>query len=130
MKLQSMTDFVLNQDITLSDSRCKIMNYAHFLKQPLELWMFVPCGEDGNVLGYPGLIPSYELQEYRKAKERVLFDGCKVTRNSDNFFIIEPQIGSVYYRIKKENTEVIVEDLFKFMTDITLTETAKKQIGL
>ena len=47
--LISMVDFVLEQSRIVEESEnflifkrsfCKIENYAHFLKQPLELWMF------------------------------------------------------------------------------------------
>jgi len=60
MKLVSMTDFVLElcEDTggsygwAISQSWEITVNYAKFLKQPLELWMFVPCGEDGEELKY------------------------------------------------------------------------------
>lgn len=44
MKLISMTDFVLQQDITDIKQRDSIVKYANFLKQPLKLEMFI--GED------------------------------------------------------------------------------------
>lgn len=59
MKLISMTDFVLQQEVKLKgvvkrDSDFNlIVNYANFLKQPLTLGMFVPCDEEGAVLDYP-----------------------------------------------------------------------------
>lgn len=79
-----MTEFVLKQSIKRSIdnwpvetedyfNRCEA--YANFLKRPLELAIFVPSDLEGNVLEDCGLIPSYELQRYREAKERVLFDG-------------------------------------------------------
>ena len=90
MKLISMTDFVLEQekylDITNKKKLELIINYANFLKQPLELWMFVPCDEDGDVLEEP-LYNDADLScdeldsinnlvsEYHQAKERCLFDG-------------------------------------------------------
>ena len=86
-----MTDFVLrdvgNQDHVTSFIQC--CKYARFLKQPLELGIFVPCDEDGSVLEQPitywnwiesdGLLQPYddkmkEYWDYYKAKERVLFD--------------------------------------------------------
>ena len=59
-----MTDFVLNQKQSESFNEKtfineslisleKIRNYANFLKQPLNLGMFVPCDENGNVLQEP-----------------------------------------------------------------------------
>lgn len=74
MKLISMTDFVLKDDYAGSPINMNKV-YANFLKQPLELWMFVPCDEDGNVLKDCGLMPCYELDQYRQAKERCLFEG-------------------------------------------------------
>ena len=66
MKLTSMTSFVLNQKqsksfnerIFINESLIsleKIRNYANFLKQPLNIGMFVPCDEDGNVLEEPNI---------------------------------------------------------------------------
>ena len=63
MKLISMTSFVLNKrKELLRHSEYKndlenyaniVYNYANFLKQPLNLGMFVPCDEDRNVLEEP-----------------------------------------------------------------------------
>lgn len=60
MKLISMTDFVILQNISLANKEIKhnecglrILKYANFLKQPLILGMFVPCDENGNVLEEP-----------------------------------------------------------------------------
>ena len=64
MKLISMTDFVLEQKEKLKNSEqgfniekydfiINVCNYAKFLKQPLEQFMFVPCDENGNVLEKP-----------------------------------------------------------------------------
>ena len=53
MRLISMTDFVLQRDITDVKQRDSIVKYANFLKQPLKLEIFVPCDEFGNVLEEP-----------------------------------------------------------------------------
>ena len=58
MKLISMTDFVFDQfsklektqEINILQFRNNIGNYANFLKQPLKMWMFVPCDLDDNVI--------------------------------------------------------------------------------
>lgn len=130
MKLISMTDFVLEHPATTDYEwqLSKHLKYANFLKQPLTLGMFVPTDEDGNVLK-PQIV---DFNKYQQAKERVLFDfdgGLTLLRNVDNFFIIEDKSG-VFYRILKNNSKAVVEDLFKFSVEITLTETAIKQIGL
>jgi hypothetical protein len=90
MKLISMTDFVLCEDVIFKEKRKfkdLVLNYANFLKQLLELWMFVPCDEDGNVLEEPkweNEETDYEIQilvqEYQQAKEKCLFEGFEVIR--------------------------------------------------
>ena len=65
-----------------------IKNYAKFIKQPLKLEMFVPCDDEGNILEEPQMIErkvafdevDYDYNEeevivYKKAKEKVLFEG-------------------------------------------------------
>ncbi|WP_299524141.1 hypothetical protein [uncultured Lutibacter sp.] len=79
MKLISMVDYVLEQEVKLyedetgflNDRLVNIFRYANFLKQPLELGMFIPCDEDGNVLEEPEkLIKALEKvnQEYYDLK--------------------------------------------------------------
>ena len=82
MRLISMVDYVLHDDVIFKEKRTfkdLVLNYATFLKQPLELWMFVPCDKEGNVLE---AVPYYadgieKVNEYKKAKERCLFEGFK-----------------------------------------------------
>jgi hypothetical protein len=90
--LITMTDFVLEQ-IELNNKEINddtrtldiIDNYANFLKTPLKLEMFVPCDEDGNVLITPTEFnPIYWSEQYKKAKEKVLFDDFEV-KNHSNF---------------------------------------------
>ena len=51
MKLISMTAFVLEDEKKTNwNSYNLIVAYAKFLKQPLELWMFVPVDENGDVM--------------------------------------------------------------------------------
>lgn len=69
-KLISMVDFVSKLEAKIKNAQennasfnyllvlrrdCfeSIFKYKNFLKQPLELWMFVPCDSDGNVLEEP-----------------------------------------------------------------------------
>lgn len=98
MKLISMTEFVLN--VINSDRECnrgkmldEIGNYANFLNQPLTLGMFVPCGEDGEVLKEPNekdeqFYGAYGISNLNKAKnkfeaakDRVLFEGFEVMKD-------------------------------------------------
>jgi hypothetical protein len=94
MKLISMTNFVLQQHAESSNQNefeDNCFNYANFLKQPLKLEMFVPCDEDGNVLG---IIPfnehkkgsNFEFMQhqiYKEAKEKVLFENLIYLKVSD-----------------------------------------------
>jgi hypothetical protein len=93
--LISITDFVLEQK-ALKIMRLvklqRIEKYANFLKQPLELWMFIPCDEDYNFLEKPVIenMPfcsvngegyDYAILKYQQAKERVLFKGFEYNKN-------------------------------------------------
>lgn len=135
MKLISMTDFVLEQkeklknyeqgfNIEKYDFIINVCNYAKFLKQPLEQFMFVPCDENGNVLERPNAgMFGYDhiYNNYNKAQERVLFEGFKV---KGDFWLSN---GELY--IDEEFCEnKTIEDLIDF--DVTLTQTAIKQLGL
>lgn len=94
MKLISMTDYVVHcrkrNDLDNVRRFWACERYAQFLKTPLDLGMFVPCDENGNVLEEP--ISTYytpefgiqkhpqecfeeDLNAYNKAKERVIFEG-------------------------------------------------------
>ena len=91
MKLISMTDFVIeNENMVkqteseMSKDLFKLAQYAHFLKQPLKLWMFTPCDEDGNILindnltEYDREMYFEEEQKFRQAKKRCLFKNCGI----------------------------------------------------
>ncbi|MCT4143019.1 hypothetical protein HZP66_02115 [Elizabethkingia anophelis] len=146
-KLMPLSDFVLKTVHTpnINEAICweqteerlqKIYKYTQFLKQPLALWMFVPCDEDGNVLEEPDTTKWTNLYEangeikfrdckYQQAKDRVLFEGLKITDKGNFFFIEDPESG-IYLRTLK-NTEKTVEFLLPNLKP-TLTETAIKQI--
>jgi len=136
MKLISMTDFVLEQKDSYYNQRFfKIEKYANFLKQPLELWMFVPCGDNGNFLEEPGSAPVYThsekyLNDWKQAKKRCLFANFRM---SGKILCIEESLFMIsknYNRSFKNygNIEMILN---KYLTkDIKLTKTAKKLIGL
>lgn len=122
MKLIKMTDFVLDQDITLADSRFKILNYASFLNRPLELGMFFPCDENGKILSNNVSDENYfGVHVYNEAKKRVLFEGFEIMGGA----LLNCAIPIL---IIKDLHEHIIEDLVNY--NFTLTELAKKQIGL
>lgn len=156
-KLTSMVDFVLEQ----KESRnCLISynafeyyrlttKYANFLKQPLEIWQFVPCKLVDGVWvvlseNYSATKDienksfTYLSNEYKKAKERCLFEGFELIGNEcvlnsnlmihflNNEISIEEHFEEIITKLSKPvNT---IEDLAKY--NLTLTKTAQKQIGL
>ncbi|MDM1073668.1 hypothetical protein HX001_14355 [Empedobacter brevis] len=157
MKLTSMTDFVLEQEKlnqkNTSRLACLCANYAQFLKQPLTLGKFVPCDEEGNVWKFPPTQEEWEWCEkdsteaeqsfkqkefyYQQAKERVLFEGFEIkvsniTNNLQNDFLIISETNEIIGHENKDqwffNPYKKVEDLINY--DLTLTQTAIKQIGL
>ena len=139
--LIGMTDFALEQgnpSNTDSQFADKVMAYANFLKQPLELWMFVPCDEDGNVLDSEpcslGMFekgnPYYDVylkdkNEYQQAKERCLFEGFEICDRQEevNCLVFDNEHFSI-----KHILSGTIEDLVKY--NLKLTPTAQKQIGL
>ena len=162
MKLISMTDFVsifyndLKSEHKVNwsfDQICnKIFNYTNFLKQPLNLGMFVPCDEDGNVLEEPivseHLLDRFSQQpvkdentpeayRYRKAKEKVLFEGfklvrfiekenpCYVVSNGENEVTFHIGLYNFSKGVRFANT---VEDLIPIQP--ILTKSVIKQIEL
>ena len=106
-KLPSLSEIVDKlQEIYNSYLNCtdnilgEIFAYNDFLKQLLQLWMFIPCGEDGEPLEEPINYEDWKLngtsnkhsnnfcKEYQKAQERVLFKGFKhLSTNKYNTWI-------------------------------------------
>lgn len=159
MKLIGMTDFVLEQ-LNEQNSRTvpirtvlnRLENYANFLKQPLKLGMFVPTDEAGNVLEEPEKLKErlkifhpnhsvpynginttlgYYITKYKQAKERVLFEGFELVSENYHIFV---QSDKLDIRFSKKDKS-IDSFRFKYIEDLTsrnltLTETAIKQIGL
>ncbi len=135
MKLISMTDFVLEQDTNWSykNTIVSIRDYANFLKQTLELWMFVPCDENGNVLEEPneiGGIIQYpqEMIDYQQAKERCLFEGWELVHNGKWGAEIAKDKATGYWQFnisQYKRVEYLLWD-----RQLQLTTTAIKQLGL
>ena len=113
--------------------------------------MFVPCDKDGNVLEEPKQKEHWtsegfgaysmsikDIENYNKAKERVLFEGLSkmkltslsgekvikygkdINFNHESIFEIRNNEVKIFY----ENIESVIH------FDLTLTQTAIKQIGL
>ena len=129
MKLISMTDFVCENTYKWE----LILNYANFLKQTLELGMFVPCDEEGSILEEKEIIDFHpkdwneinnQNQKYQQAKEKVFFQGCIY---DDKMDAVRDNIGLMMYSVKYESNDAI-EDLVKY--NLTLTDSAIKKLGL
>lgn len=149
-KLIPMTDFVQMQlDTKQSSSEFKevIKNYNQFLKQSLALWMFVPCDQNGNILSEPQMIEKRlgfdeteidynyaEVEVYKKAKERVLFEGFEIEKSKSRIGFYLPEYNCIDYSIVQNNFSspskwlTIIEDLIIY-SGLTLTETAKQIYG-
>lgn len=157
-KLISMTDFVwekygIRKDI---NSYAELtIKYATFLKQKLELWMFIPCKivdgvwvvleepkSKGDVQKFKNDSFDYNAywdkqnKEYQEAKDRVLFEGFEVFK-SVSALISFSKNGSGRLDWNKEgcfmmgySQESTIEDLFNsHYVDLELTPTAQKQIS-
>ena len=152
-----MTDFVLEQ-LNEQNSRTKPMRevfnslekYAKFLKQPLKLEMFVPCDEDGNVLGEPEIYSQWvcenfndeleneerinQCKDYHQAKEKVLFEGFKIYDYKLNVFFYLGRRKTLSYDKKRKDFITIgllletVEDLINISSQIKLSQTALNAI--
>jgi hypothetical protein len=145
--LIGMVDFVLLgwNDIAI------LRNYANFLKQPLELWMFIPCKlvdgvwvvlEDPNVNNYHynsvySQMYCDDKKEYQQAKERCLFEGFEsmtinendIVVHKDSFQIIFFETGEIRFCQRLNVKEIsTIEDLVKY--NLELTSTVQKQIEL
>lgn len=149
-RLISMTYFVLEKYKSFNTDNdtvlYKIVDYAKFLKQPLELWMFVPVDKEGNVLEEPKFphlgsenqdeyIKHYDSKskQYQQAKERCLFEGFeKIDWTSmSGFEISNGEIQVCFYKEKPDYFVLnykTIEALVKY--NLQLTPAALKQIGL
>lgn len=124
-KLIEIIDYIIEQHEQCISSTSRTYNYAIFLKQPLELWMFVPCDEDGNVLD---VVPCYadgieKVNEYKKAKERCLFKGFKMYKGNPYNYNKARAFTQDYI-----DEKWIIEKIIHW--DLELTESAIKQSGL
>lgn len=135
MKLQSHSDYEESIDLpTVSDSEFRIKSRKHrqFLKQSLELGMFVSCDEHGNVLENDNLTEYdremyfEEEMKYQQAKEKCLFEGFELKGETDFSWIFKHN-GLFPVMIQKRDIEYL-NLLFK--REIELTPTAIKQLGL
>jgi hypothetical protein len=111
----------------------KIVNYAKFISQKPELWMFIPCDEEGNILKEPKIntnrangfdVDDFYLEQYQKAQSKVLFKGWVYNQERKMIRDIKDTCGFI---LPWDNT---IEELMNRNFELKLTETALKQIGL
>ena len=137
MKLIKMSDFVLEKNILDEKEIKQIINYANFLQQPLKLEMFVPCDDDGNTLEDPKPIHTYglevddyeyddlEVENYEKAKEKVLFEDFYW---EGNYAIGNMEDEMIYIDEEFCQNMNIEKFLTTIISDLELTESAISQI--
>lgn len=142
MKLISMTDFVLEnakQPYVEGTKYKDLVNYAKFLKQPLNLGMFFPCDENGNIIEPLKFTicgtPIWDGgSKYQKAKSKVFFEGFCINGEDDNIITLEHENICIEFHKEHEvficdnHVLINIEDLSNF--ELQLTESAIKQIGL
>ena len=133
MKLISMTDFVIQayeEEMDCNISAIRVFEYAHFLKQPLTLGMFVPCDDDGNVLEIPTKENSNntidhdsKLMDYNDAKSKVLFlikSFEKKIIKSTSFFCYRLTFESGVVFNFELDINYTIEDLILYNLDLTV----------
>lgn len=146
-----MTDFVLENHKQLhkklSENYDKLdipksydlnYNYANFLKKPLTLGMFVPCGENWNILEVPNLYEDWvkdeefifaidgegkRCLEYHTAKGRVLFEDCISVSNNKYFdtkrILVDLKTNSGFVRIYQQFDFMSGETKKEFMPNFS-----------
>lgn len=154
--LIKMTAFVKEQyelfiqdKITCEQFRERVWKYANFLSLTPEIWMFVPCDSDGNILeepekfknwtnfDYSGTDIGFEderlCREYQTAKERCYFEGFELdvkTSNIVGITNVSTQIWFYKNGIITVNAKEIETIEYLIDYNLTLTATALKEIGL
>lgn len=113
-------------------------NYDNFLEQPLNIGMFVPCDEDGDILEEPtdyeqrlhNMMTEYndEVYRYKQAKEKVLFEGIEFERIGGVNFLKINEDTFAFHDFDKKFKDLTIEFLVQY--NLQLTEYAIKQIGL
>ena len=165
MKLISMTDFVLQQDKEIEyyndfDEKyhCfnRVLKYAKLLKTPLNLGMFIPCDENGNILKDPELTmmqgdgsiyygaSDEDFDIYSQAEEKVIFEGFELVtdiyKSCKRFIIWMPDnVNQVYRNVLYPNGKndkfffnhykefTTVEDLVKFNLELKFKKALAKK---
>ena len=124
---------------SIANQYIQCLRYANFVSQKPELWMFVPCDEDGNVLEEPeqynswlnkksidwGKVPFnidlHTFEKYQQAQYRVLFRWELRKDNSVGLINWSDRIHLSIYKTLEDLPE-------HYKRNMKLTETALKQI--
>ncbi len=120
--------------------------YATFMEDKPKLWMFVPCDEEGNVMeepmrvfdgaeSDPELIYQNELAEYREAEQKVIFEGFKIEKSSDDdiyFLRLNNKAFSIisYNKIYGFTKITTIELLLRDFPNLEVTQSKAKELGL
>lgn len=131
----------------------KICKYANFLSQKLELWMFVACDENGNVLNQPlnygawvrkDLNVSYDLdlskyEQFKTALSKTIFEGfewntaefcdepmLELEDKNGNYLLYDCEDKN--FQDSSDNFISKVEQLIPYNLDIK--ESVAKELGL
>ena len=138
-----MTDYVSNESFGVTNEIInkdaffnKVRSYCKFLKQTPQLWMFVPCDSEGNVLEEPkehfptgnnSLEESIFLKQkqYQQAKERCYFEGFVKCNRNENVNCLYNEELDLHIGAEFKHYQTI-ENLVDY--NLTLTATAQKEI--
>lgn len=110
-------------------------SYAKFLRQKLELWMFVPCDAEGNVLDNPSELKDLghydhnenddrewdketyksDLDAYQQSKSRCLFEGFEVVDIIDEKLFVGERFQFNVHRNKFEFYEHFENKMPKYI---------------
>jgi len=107
-RLMPMVDFVIktnSQEHSLNNLM-QIRSYANFLKQPLELWMFVPC----DLIQGKIVVLNEGDKHCQQAKERCLFEIYSFEGETENFWYF----GIDELTLIGVEKNGIIEDLVKY----------------
>jgi len=148
MKLIGMTDYVFfaqeksNKDKVEGGFGYHILTYANFLKQPLELWMFIPC-KDGKPLEEPDGFGMYDdntpyegcdlddwvedCKEYQEAKDQVLFEGFQYVTQGMNTGCVRHIDSRSTFNLEPDSKWTI--EAMEEICEVTLTPNAIKQVN-
>ena len=126
-QLVSEIDSYINESNNYARGYCIVSEYNEFLKEPINLCDFVPCGADGLPLKSPKLINlvrkspgNFEVYYYNKALKSVVFDSFNIdlSETEEGFIYLTSGSTELIYDIEKEEFYINAEqgDFYKIYT--------------